>query len=220
PVSPEYPTERVQFILTDTATPCVLTQQRYLSTLQPLAESSILIAADNQADTVSQPVENPESISQPTDLAYIIYTSGTTGQPKGVMIEHKNVAHLVAAQTPFFDAEKTTKSLMFAAYVFDASVFELFPALLNGLTLYLCSEAERNIPAIAQLIQREGIQMATLPPAILKLLTDVELPSLQLVVTAGESPSLDFMDHFSQHSTVMNAYGPTEITVCATQKRY
>ncbi|PHM53531.1 non-ribosomal peptide synthetase [Xenorhabdus hominickii] len=220
PVSPEYPTERVQFILTDTATPCVLTQQRYLTILQQLAESSILIAADNQADTVSQPVENPESISKPTDLAYIIYTSGTTGQPKGVMVEHKNVAHLVAAQTTFFDAEKTNKSLMFAAYVFDASVFELFPALLNGLTLYLCNEAERNAPAIAQLIQREGIQMATLPPAILTLLTDVELPSLQLLVTAGESPSLDFMEHFSQHSNVMNAYGPTEITVCATQKRY
>ncbi|AOM39757.1 non-ribosomal peptide synthetase [Xenorhabdus hominickii] len=220
PVSPEYPTERVQFILTDTATPCVLTQQRYLTTLQQLTESSILIAADNQADTVSQPVENPESISKPTDLAYIIYTSGTTGQPKGVMIEHKNVAHLAAAQTTFFDVKKTTKSLMFAAYVFDASVYELFPALLNGLTLYLCSEAERNAPAIVQLIQREGIEMATLPPAILKLLTDVELPSLQLLVTGGESPSLDFMDHFSQHSNVINSYGPTEITVCATQKLY
>ncbi|PHM54490.1 Amino acid adenylation [Xenorhabdus sp. KK7.4] len=220
PISPEYPTERVQFILTDTATPCVLTQQHYLTTLRPLAGSSILIAADNQADTVSQPVENPDSISQPTNLAYIIYTSGTTGQPKGVMIEHKNVAHLTVAQSAFFDTEKTTKSLMFAAYVFDAFVFELFPALLNGLTLYLCNEAERHAPAIAELIQREGIQMATLPPAILKLLTDVELPLLQLLVTAGESPSLDFMDHFSQHSNVMNAYGPTEITVCATQKRY
>ncbi|MCC8379601.1 condensation domain-containing protein, partial [Xenorhabdus sp. PB30.3] len=137
-----------------------------------------------------------------------------------VMVEHKNVAHLTAAQSAFFDTEKTTKSLMFAAYVFDAFVFELFPALLNGLTLYLCNEAERHAPAIAELIQREGIQMATLPPAILKLLTDVELPSLQLLVTAGESPSLDFMDHFSQHSNVMNAYGPTEITVCATQKLY
>ncbi|WP_228858640.1 non-ribosomal peptide synthetase [Xenorhabdus sp. PB61.4] len=220
PISPEYPTERVQFILTDTATPCVLIQQHYLTTLRPLAGSSILIAADNQADTASQPVKNPDSINKPTDLAYIIYTSGTTGQPKGVMVEHKNVAHLTAAQSAFFDTEKTTKSLMFAAYVFDAFVFELFPALLNGLTLYLCNEAERHAPAIAQLIQREGIQMATLPPAILKLLTDVELPSLQLLVTAGESPSLDFMDHFSQHSNVMNAYGPTEITVCATQKLY
>ncbi len=220
PISPEYPTERVQFILTDTATPCVLTQQHYLNALRPLSESSILIAADNQADTASQPVENAESISKPTDLAYIIYTSGTTGQPKGVMIEHKNVSHLTAAQSAFFDTEKTTKSLMFAAYVFDACVFELFPALLNGLTLYLCNETERNAPAIAELIQREGIQMAILPPAILNLLTDVELPSLQLLVTAGESPSLDFMDHFSQHSKVINAYGPTEITVCATQKRY
>ncbi|WP_153044807.1 amino acid adenylation domain-containing protein, partial [Xenorhabdus sp. KJ12.1] len=220
PVSPEYPTERVQFILTDTTTPCILTQQHYLTTLRPLAGSSILIAADNQADTVSQPVENPDSINKPTDLAYIIYTSGTTGQPKGVMIEHKNVAHLVTAQTTFWDIGKATKCLMFITYVFDASVSELFPALLGGMTLYLCSEAERNAPALAQLIQREGIEMATLSPAILKLLVDTELPSLRLLVTGGESPSLDFMDHFSQYSSVVNAYGPTEITVCATQKRY
>uniref|UniRef100_UPI0016797A77 AMP-binding protein n=1 Tax=Xenorhabdus griffiniae TaxID=351672 RepID=UPI0016797A77 len=126
----------------------------------------------------------------------------TTGQPKGVMIEHKNVAHMVAAQATLFDISKRKKALMFAAYVFDGSVFELFSSLLHGLTVYLCSETERNAPAVAQLIQREGVELATLPPAMLKVLIGTELPTLQLLVTAGEAPSLDFLDYFSHHSDV------------------
>ncbi|WP_228998096.1 non-ribosomal peptide synthetase [Photorhabdus aegyptia] len=224
PISPEYPPERVQFILTDTAASCILTQQRHLITLtaysQALVEQPILMATDDPTITAGQPEDNPISVNKSSDLAYIIYTSGTTGQPKGVMIEHKNVAHMAAAQAEIFDAAKRKKSLMFAAYVFDGSVFELFPSLFNGLTLYLCSETERHAQAIEKLIQRESIEIAALPPAILKLLIGSHLPSLQLLVTAGESPSLDFLDHFSRHSSVLNSYGPTEVTVCATEKIY
>ncbi|MGS0630317.1 amino acid adenylation domain-containing protein, partial [Photorhabdus asymbiotica] len=183
-------------------------------------EQPVLIAADDPTITADKPVDNPASVNTPSDLAYIIYTSGTTGQPKGVMIEHKNVVHMAAAQTEIFDALKRKKSLMFAAYVFDGSVFELFPGLFNGLTLYLCSETERNAPAVEKLIQRESIEIAALPPAILKLLVGSHLPSLQLLVTAGESPSLDFLEHFSRHCNVLNSYGPTEVTVCATEKIY
>ncbi|WP_041382956.1 non-ribosomal peptide synthetase [Photorhabdus asymbiotica] len=224
PISPDYPLERVRFILDDTQAPCVVTQQRYLATLatdkQTCTEQPVLIAADDPTITADKPVDNPASVNTPSDLAYIIYTSGTTGQPKGVMIEHKNVVHMAAAQTEIFDALKRKKSLMFAAYVFDGSVFELFPGLFNGLTLYLCSETERNAPAVEKLIQRESIEIAALPPAILKLLVGSHLPSLQLLVTAGESPSLDFLEHFSRHCNVLNSYGPTEVTVCATEKIY
>ncbi|MBS9440131.1 non-ribosomal peptide synthetase, partial [Photorhabdus noenieputensis] len=150
PISPEYPSERVQFILDDIQSPCVVTQQRYLAMLatdtRTCIEQPVLIAADDPAITADQPVDNPASVNKSSDLAYIIYTSGTTGQPKGVMIEHKNVAHLVAAQTALFNATKRKKALMFAAYVFDASVSELFLSLLHGHTIYLCSETERNIP--------------------------------------------------------------------------
>ncbi|CDG21268.1 putative Phenylalanine racemase (ATP-hydrolyzing) [Xenorhabdus poinarii G6] len=224
PISPAYPAERIQFILADTATACIVTQQRHfptlMTTIQALAGAPTLIAADDPIIPPNQPGENPPPINQPTDLAYIIYTSGTTGQPKGVMIEHQNVAHMVSAQANIFHAARRKKALMFAPYVFDGSVFELFSSLLHGLTLYICSEAERNAPAIAKLIQREGIEIAALPPAILKLLMGTALPSLQLLVTAGEAPSADFIDYFSRHSEVLNSYGPTEVTVCATEKRY
>ncbi|WP_169924638.1 non-ribosomal peptide synthetase [Xenorhabdus mauleonii] len=224
PISPEYPAERVQFILTDTAAPYVITQQQHLTTLaaytQTFTEQPILITADDQTLTVNQSAENPVPINTATDLAYIIYTSGTTGQPKGVMIEHKNVVHLITAEAELFNVTQRQKALMFAPYVFDGSAFELFPALLHGLTLYICSEAERNAPAVAKLIQREGIEIATLSPALLNSLMGTKLPSLQRLVTAGESPSLAMLDYFRLHSQVLNAYGPTEITVCATEKYY
>ncbi|WP_422824395.1 non-ribosomal peptide synthase/polyketide synthase [Xenorhabdus bharatensis] len=224
PILPAYPAERVQFILADTTARCILTQQHHLTTLatycQALPEQPALIAADDHTITAEQPVENPARINTPTDLAYIIYTSGTTGQPKGVMIEHNNVAHMAAAQTNILDTPKIKKALMFAAYVFDGSVFELFPCLFRGITLYLCSETERNVISVAQLIQREGIEAAALPPAMLKLLTDTELPSLRVLVTAGEAPSSDFIKHFRQTSRVLNSYGPTEVTVCATEKQF
>ncbi|MDE9590805.1 AMP-binding protein, partial [Xenorhabdus bovienii] len=97
---------------------------------------------------------------------------------------------MAAAQAKFFNAPNRNKALMFANYIFDGSIFELFPSLFNGLTIYICSEKERHLPAIAELIQQEGIQIAALPPAILKLLTETEFPSLQVLVTAGEAPSL------------------------------
>ncbi|MGS0628394.1 non-ribosomal peptide synthetase, partial [Photorhabdus asymbiotica] len=187
---------------------------------QTCTEQPVLIAADDPTITADKPVDNPASVNTPSDLAYIIYTSGTTGQPKGVMIEHKNVAHLVAAQAEIFDAAERKKTLMFAAYVFDASVFELFLSLFHGHTIYLCSETERHVPAVEKLIQQENIEMTILPPAILKLLIGAQLPSLQLLVTGGESPSSDFLEYFSQHNNILNAYGPTEVTVCATWKQY
>ncbi|WP_155271371.1 AMP-binding protein, partial [Xenorhabdus bovienii] len=94
PVSPAYPPERIRFILTDTAAPCVVTQQRHLTALGEYSHALSLIAADDPSVTAGQSVDNPVPVNTSTDLAYIIYTSGTTGQPKGVMVEHTGVVNL------------------------------------------------------------------------------------------------------------------------------
>ncbi|WP_275361910.1 non-ribosomal peptide synthetase [Xenorhabdus bovienii] len=216
PVSPEYPTERVQFILTDTATPCVLTQQRYLTTFQQLAESSILIAADNRADTISQPVENLKSINKPTDLAYIIYTSGTTGQPKGVMVEHAGVNNLSQFIARTHLLKPNTRTLFFANYVFDASVFEIFPALITGASLFIVpSEITHNSEQLLTFISTHSITKAFIPTALMNAFSAEFLQStLQVIHTGGEA--LNALT-IPEGVTVFNQYGPTEITVCATQ---
>ncbi|WP_426575526.1 amino acid adenylation domain-containing protein (plasmid) [Xenorhabdus stockiae] len=216
PVSPEYPTERVQFILVDTATPCVLTQQRYLTTLRPQVKSSILIAADNRADTVSQPVENLESINKSTDLAYIIYTSGTTGQPKGVMVEHVGVNNLSQFIARTHLLKSHTRALFFSNYVFDASVFEIFPTLITGASLFIVpTEMAHNSEQLLTFINTHDITKAFIPTALMKAFSAELLgSSLHIIHTGGEALNALIV---RDGVTVFNQYGPTEITVCATQ---
>ncbi|WP_275368677.1 AMP-binding protein, partial [Xenorhabdus bovienii] len=141
PVSPAYPPERTRFILTDTAAPCVVTQQRHLTALGEYSHALSLIAADDPSVTAGQPVDNPVSVNTSTDLAYIIYTSGTTGQPKGVMVEHAGVVNLSQFIARTHLLGETVKALFFSNYVFDASVFELFPALMAGSTIFIAPAA-------------------------------------------------------------------------------
>jgi amino acid adenylation domain-containing protein len=219
PVSPEYPQDRFEYIVQDSRAALVLSQQHYQQRLagwlDDMTASPAVLAADDVATIGKMSTANLEAVSQPTDLAYVIYTSGTTGKPKGVMITHQSTAHLAAAQVSALRVDECQRALLFAAYVFDASVFELFVSLFEGLTVYLCNENQRKNPQkLGQLIKQQQIGFATLPPTMLSLLDEQDLSCLKTLVTAGESPSMDIMQRFSGNTRVFNAYGPTESTVC------
>ncbi|WP_440057006.1 amino acid adenylation domain-containing protein (plasmid) [Pseudoalteromonas sp. T1lg65] len=220
PVSPEYPQERVEFILSDTQTDLVLTQTQYQAELSTLTTASLLLVDDAEVFS-GQSSATPEAISDANDLAYVIYTSGTTGKPKGVMIEHRNVAHLVTAQRQHFECDAYQNALWFADYVFDASVSELFVSLLSGHTLFISSTETRKDPSkLAALLSKENIQLATLPPAILHQLDAGCFASFECLVMAGEAPTIELYEKFNAIPRLLNAYGPTESTVCASVNRY
>ena len=223
PVSPEYPAERTAFILGDTQAPLVLTQ----SGLEPglaaacagLASSPGLLAVDSLSPEAGE-AENPGVAVSPSDLAYVIYTSGTTGQPKGVMIEHQQACHLVTAQIECFAATYYQRALQFASYVFDASVSELFVSLLSGQEVILCPDSVRSDPAaLSQLLSEHHIELATLPPAVLSQMLEVGVGPVKTLVTAGETPGQEVLEQFSLGRLLINAYGPTEATVCASAHR-
>ncbi|WP_416778068.1 amino acid adenylation domain-containing protein [Xenorhabdus budapestensis] len=220
PVSPSYPVERVQFILEDTRSPCIVTQQQYLAPLAEcthlLAELPTLIAADDQAVTAGQPAENPALINQPTDLAYIIYTSGTTGQPKGVMVEHTNVLNLTQFIARTHLLAPQVKALFFSNYVFDASVFEVFPVLMSGAALYIAPAAVTgDSEQLLAFINQHKITKAFIPTALMNHFSaELFRSTLQVIHTGGEA--LNALS-IPPHVTLFNQYGPTEITVCASQ---
>jgi amino acid adenylation domain-containing protein len=150
-------------------------------------------------------------------LAYIIYTSGSTGRPKGVAITHRSLHHLVRAQIDAFEIDARSHVLQFASLSFDASVSEIFTALLAGARLYL---APRRVlvPSreLMQLMERWAISVVTLPPSVLSRLPVGELHALKTLVSAGEACSADLVARWSPGRRFLNAYGPTEVTVCAT----
>ncbi|PCK04008.1 MAG: non-ribosomal peptide synthetase, partial [Alteromonadaceae bacterium] len=151
PISPEFPQERVEFILSDTKAPIVLTQQQYLPVIAQITDAiatsetqkATVLATDDLtlSDTPELNTLNMATLAEPSpsDLAYVIYTSGTTGQPKGVMVEHIGVVSLIAGQSRDFGFTPDDRVIMMAPYIFDSSVEQLFLALLNGASLYLPS---------------------------------------------------------------------------------
>ncbi|MGB7603867.1 MAG: condensation domain-containing protein, partial [Lutisporaceae bacterium] len=136
PIDIDYPTDRIEYILKDSGSKILLTQADIANTVNFEGHKLIL---DNQEIYNTSAIDcndNLEIINKANSLAYIMYTSGSTGKPKGVMVEHKNVVRLVK-NTNYISFNEEDKILQTGALVFDASTFEIWGALLNGLPLYL-----------------------------------------------------------------------------------
>lgn len=221
PLLPSAPPQRNAFILQDAKPALMLVNQAQWEKWTDFEVSVPLVAIDD-LDALPKASSRPlEPLSDASDLAYVIYTSGTTGEPKGVMVSHRNAVHLVSAQTEAFDATHCCSSLLFAAGVFDAHVSELFVALANGHLAVLADDDTRQDPEhLKTLCERWSVELATLPPSLLATLEPDDFPSFKVLVTAGETPSLSALQRFSSKCQVINAYGPTEITVCATAHHF
>lgn len=198
PLSVEYPQSRIEYILQKTKASIVIT---------------------DKFKVTSKNTSNPEIETSSDNLAYIIFTSGTTGLPKGVMIEHRSVVNTIYNQIELYNIKNTTTAVHFADFVFDASVFELFYTLLAGATTYLLDQNTRkDYQLLKQLISENAIDIATLPPSILN---SEDLLPLKVLIVAGETTPKEIFEVYDKNGTTMvNAYGPTEITVCATVKFY
>ena len=162
PIDPEYPAERIQYILEDTQTRLVLTQSHLQENLEftssKTAEESndvniIILDADcyQEEETNNLPVSNKS-----TDLAYVIYTSGTTGRPKGVMISHKSVINLLLSMQNQYERSTKDTYLLKTNYSFDVSVVELFSCCFYGGTLVVLPTLEEKEPVKMLELVREG----------------------------------------------------------------
>jgi amino acid adenylation domain-containing protein len=195
----------------------LLTEQSLLAQLPELPTLRTL-CLDTEAARAAQPQQNLASGASADNLAYVIYTSGSTGQPKGVLVQHRGVCNLALALVQAFGVSATSRVLQFSSISFDAIVSEIFKTLLTGATLCL-ARAESLLPVepLLQELRQQRISMVTLPPSVLAVLPAGELPALRTVISAGEACTAELVAHWSsEQRQFLNAYGPTEVTVCAT----
>src|SRR5258708_10311490 len=215
PIDPAYPLSRKEFVCRDAAINILITQTDYLFELD--FYKGDIFSIDVELDLVDTSVALPAITIGPDDLAYVIYTSGSTGQPKGVMIEHAAIANTIQAQQSIFNVLEDYMHLRFASASFDASVSEIFAALLSGGTLYIINEADKKDPFLfTSFIKENKIDIATIPPAFLQLMEIDQVQPLKRLITAGEAAIKNKVADFTQYGDYYNAYGPTESAICAS----
>ncbi|MDJ0841273.1 MAG: non-ribosomal peptide synthase/polyketide synthase, partial [Acidobacteriota bacterium] len=203
PLDPEYPQERLDYMVRDAGL-------RRVFSSQPMAEVQTL-------DLNSRGEAVPAATVHDQQPAYVIYTSGSTGKPKGTVLTHAGLANLAQAQIDVFAIDAHSRLLQFASFGFDASVSEIFTTLCAGGTLYLASR-DKTMPGhpLADFLVEHHISHITLPPSALAVMPRVELPDLTTLIVAGETCPPELADAWSKNRRFIDAYGPTETTVCAT----
>ncbi len=204
PIDPAYPEARIEYMLTDSNTGLLLTQDKLSDELNFTGK---LIAVD-KLDLSGYKQTNLDIESKSTDLAYVIYTSGSTGKPKGVMIEHKGIANLKNSWKDDFAITQDDRIIQFASCAFDASVSEIYMALLLGATLYVISnDIINDYRKFESYLNENVITTVTLPPVYLNHLSLENILSLKRVITAGSATNYDLVNRWRGNVNYINAYG-------------
>jgi amino acid adenylation domain-containing protein len=217
PMDPAHPRDRLRFIIQDACVPLVVTRQDLAGHFSDLDAKIVALDAEI-AEIAPQPVPFRDFQPDSDSLAYIIYTSGSSGQPKGVEVTHRNLSNLISWHIRAFDVLSSDRATVQAGVGFDAAVWEIWPYLTAGATLYLPDESTRVAAEALRdwMILRE-ITISFVPTAIAEQLILLDWPaagSLRLLLTGADTlqrypaPGLPF--------ALVNNYGPTECTVVAT----
>ena len=207
PIDPAYPKDRISYILKDCSPKAILIYHTNIETELPIINMAI-------PEVWYGNKNNPDRINDVNDIAYLIYTSGTTGTPKGVMLEHGNVANLREIAKYDFEFKDKDKVLLFANISFDASAGELFMGILTGASIYLLEEEKATDPEfINEYIKKETINILPFPP---QFASDVKYEKANFFLTAGSEAKRETVEYAVQRSDYINCYGPTETCVTST----
>ncbi len=230
PIDPDYPTDRITYILTDATPTLLLTTDR-------LSENLLsAVGGDGEALTIEsqakrwddQPTTDPTEVDRvapltPANTAYTFYTSGSTGRPKGSVVAHSGLAGLIATAVERCEAGPGNRVLQLASPSFDPAVVEIFMAFAAGATLVLPpSGGPLAGLELARVIADRHITHAFITASRLASLpegSETELADLGVLGMVGEPTPSALVDRWSQGRRMVNAYGPTECTVYATISR-
>jgi amino acid adenylation domain-containing protein len=217
PIDPAYPEDRIAFMLTDSQTPVLLSQDKLVETLP--AGQSHLVCLDSDWDIIGVESEaNLTSDSTIENFAYCIYTSGSTGRPKGVLIPHSGLLNLVFWHQLAFSVSHADRATQLAGTAFDASVWEIWPYLASGASLFLPGAHTVAAPELLKnWLISEQITISFLPTPLAEEMLALSWPektALRIMLTGGDK--LSRFPDVALPFQLVNNYGPTENTVVTT----
>ncbi|MEQ8168837.1 MAG: amino acid adenylation domain-containing protein, partial [Candidatus Eremiobacterota bacterium] len=210
PIDPHYPSDRINYIISDSGSIMLITEPSLAGNLN----SSVKIVDVTDSAIYTGESDNLPFINTSHDLVYMIYTSGSTGQPKGVMIEHHSLVNLCCYYKNTYSFSEHDNMAKYVSFGFDASIPEIFPALISGSGIHIIPEEIRLSPSkLNEYFERNDVTLAILPTQFgeqFMLLTDNR--SLRWLELGGDK----LKTFKKQNYTVVNGYGPTEYTVCTS----
>ncbi|MCA1634100.1 MAG: amino acid adenylation domain-containing protein, partial [Acidobacteria bacterium] len=225
PLDPEYPRERLDFMLEDSQVSVLLTQQALLDTLSP--QTARVVALDSDWHVISEQSGDALRLEMSAEHpAYVIYTSGSTGRPKGVVITHRAISNHMLWMSDEMPLDAEDRVLQKTPLSFDASVWEFYAPLLCGAQLVMAPPgAHRDSAALVRHMREESVTVVQVVPSMLRLLVEeeeiAECESLRRVCVGGEALSAELVKRFRERvdAELYNLYGPTEATIDASSWR-
>ena len=222
PLDPEYPEDRLVYMLENSSAPVLLTQQGLNKDFSTVHGQIVFL--DKQWEEINDyPGDNPASGVTPDNYVYVIYTSGSTGQPKGTLVYHRGFVNLVTWYAAEFDFNTGSRDLLMSSTSFDLTQKNLYAPLVSGGTLVLLDSQVYDAGIILKAAQNEQVtHINCTPSAFYGLIDNADqsvyqaLQYLQYVFLGGEPIAVarlrPWLDNPLCNATVVNTYGPTECT--------
>ena len=223
PLDVSLPTERLHHMISDSRVCHIISTINVANEKNLMGTSEHCLLLDDR-DHFSALNRAPDTnlLGRPSrsDLAYVIYTSGTSGKPKGVAITHYGIPNMALDQRQTQEITQADRVMVFSRFCFDASIRDIHGALLNGASLYIPEEEEVLPGRLVETLRDQGITYVILTPSVLRCCAIESLPDLRKLGIAGESADHGLIRKWGKGRLIINAYGPTEATVCCSKRFY
>jgi amino acid adenylation domain-containing protein len=222
PIDPQYPAERINYMLRDSRAGILITSGSCAPLLHPLAGGIELIRLDEEWHEIERyPADEVVNALGPQHTAYVIYTSGTTGKPKGVVNEHRGIVNRLRWAQDYFGLNAGDAILQKTTFCFDVSVWELLWPLCAGARLVFAKpDGHKDVAYLKRLISLENITTLHFVPSMLPVFLEETAPGecagLRRVLCSGEALQSSHIDLFYERLPgvgLYNLYGPTEAAI-------
>lgn len=220
PIDPEYPIDRIHYMLNDCNINILLTKKHLKNVISFQGKTLCL----DSNELYKGDANNLENINTLHDLIYVIYTSGSTGLPKGTLIEHSSIINLIFGMSAIIDFNKDKTILSLASFAFDMSMPEILLPLAIGMTIVIADEEQKNNPKyLNDCIIKNKVNMIQITPSRLQLMFNYGksidfLTELTEIMVGAEPFPKALLEKLKEHTKakIYNLYGPTETTVWST----